>query len=199
MAILLIPVFSGVIGYGTNWVGIKMMFYPAAPKKFGPIRLHGLMMRRKADIGHEYAQIFAHDLLTAPKIVDRMLNGPGGDRTRKLIADTITPIIERNAGAARHLVRIAAGKRYEEIPATVADTAVDMAPGFITEHAHFIQQRQDKLARLIGRRMGELSWPDFQRLMRSPFEQDEWIAIMVGALLGFGAGVLQVAVTLGGL
>ena len=28
VAVLLIPIIGGVIGYATNWVGIKMMFYP---------------------------------------------------------------------------------------------------------------------------------------------------------------------------
>lgn len=74
-----------------------------------------------------------------------------------------------------------------------------MAPNFLGPNAEFIKDRQEKLARLIGKRMGNLPPSDFQRLVRAPFETDEWLAIMVGALLGFEAGVIQVLVTLGGI
>lgn len=72
-----------------------------------------------------------------------------------------------------------------------------MAPDFMEANAEFIAERQDKIARMIGGRMGAMSFPEFQKLMRAPFEQDEWLAIMIGAVIGFGAGWIQVLTTLG--
>lgn len=193
---LAVPIGAAVVGYLTNWVALKMIFYPAEPKKVMGMRFHGLMLRRQAEISLQYARIMANDLLTAPKIVNQMMNGPGGDRTRRLIADSVKPVIDRNIGVAKHLVRVAAGSRYDEIRETVAATAVEMAPSFIEEHADFIAERQERIARMIGGRMGSMSHTEFQRLMRAPFETDEWLAISIGAAIGFGAGWLQVAITL---
>lgn len=193
---LAVPIGAAIVGYLTNWIALKMIFYPAEPKTVLGFRMHGLMLRRQKEISLQYARIMAHDLLTAPKIVNQMMNGPGGDRTRRLIADTIKPVIDRNVGLAKHLIKVAAGSRYDEIRETVAVTAVNMAPKFIEENAEFIKDRQEKLAVMIGTRMGSMSYAQFQQLMRAPFETDEWLAISIGAFIGFAAGWIQMFATL---
>lgn len=191
-----VPIGAAVVGYLTNFIALKLIFYPAEPTRVGPVKLHGLMLRRKDELAVAYAQVFAHDILTAPRIVDRMLHGPAGDRTRQLLLDSIQEVIERNVGPAKSLVMAVAGRRLEALEAQVADSALAMVPTFLEENAEFIEDRQEQVAQMIGSRMGAMSYPEFQKLMRAPFEQDEWLAIAIGAVIGFGAGLLQVAITL---
>lgn len=71
-----VPIGAGIAGWLTNLIALKVIFFPTEPTvRAGPAA--GLMMKRQT-IAMQYAQIFTHDLLTAPKIVDAMLNGPGG-------------------------------------------------------------------------------------------------------------------------
>jgi uncharacterized membrane protein YheB (UPF0754 family) len=44
----------------------------------------------------------------------------------------------------------------------------------------------------LVQKMRELSAEEFEELIRPAFQQDEWILITVGAVLGFAVGELQV-------
>jgi hypothetical protein len=43
-------------------------------------------------------------------------------------------------------------------------------------------------------KMQQLSATQFERLLRPAFEQDEWILIATGAVLGFAVGELQILI-----
>ena len=44
----------------------------------------------------------------------------------------------------------------------------------------------------LVQKMQELTAEEFEELIRPAFQQDEWILITVGAILGFAVGELQV-------
>jgi hypothetical protein len=47
---------------------------------------------------------------------------------------------------------------------------------------------------LLARRMRDLPYPDFVELLRSAIKEDEWMLYAHGAVLGFGAGLLHLAI-----
>jgi hypothetical protein len=60
----------------------------------------------------------------------------------------------------------------------------------------YARERARGMQALLAERMRSLPPREFAGMLRAAFEQDEWMLIMVGALLGLGAGALQVAFTL---
>jgi uncharacterized membrane protein YheB (UPF0754 family) len=52
------------------------------------------------------------------------------------------------------------------------------------------------LKRTLVTKMQELNEEEFENLLRPAFQQDEWILIAVGAVLGFLVGELQVQIML---
>src|SRR6266513_3194039 len=44
-----LPLGGVVIGYATNWLALWMIFEPAEPRKIGPLKLHGLFLRRQPE------------------------------------------------------------------------------------------------------------------------------------------------------
>jgi uncharacterized membrane protein YheB (UPF0754 family) len=195
--LIAVPVGAAIVGYLTNWIALKVIFQPTTKKKFGPITLFGIFLKRQAEVSIVFSNIIAQKVLTMKNIVGTMFNGPDGDRTQRLIADSLRPVVENNVGIARPLVRVAAGSHYDTIQASIAEGAVGTTLDALTEET-FVVERQQKLADLMAARMRVLPPPEFAKMLRSAFEQDEWILIAVGAFLGFIAGVVQVFVTLGG-
>ena len=43
-------------------------------------------------------------------------------------------------------------------------------------------------------RMKELSNPDFAEMLRAGMREDEWLLILHGGVLGFGAGLLHLGI-----
>ena len=58
-----------------------------------------------------------------------------------------------------------------------------------------VAERLD-VAKLVETRLGDMDKADFERLLRGIFEEDEWILVVIGGVLGGLVGLLQAAVVL---
>jgi uncharacterized membrane protein YheB (UPF0754 family) len=193
---LVLPVAGVLVGYLTNWIALRLIFQPMYPHQIGPFNIQGLFMRRQPEVADVYAKVIADDVVTMSNVSDELLRGPRSDRTRALVRSRLRPAVDRALGAARLPVRVAFGVReYESVRESLATEAVDVTmaplrdPGF--------EGRQSAAVReLLARRMRQLPEPDFAELLRAAVEEDEWMLILLGGVLGFIAGCLQIAFVL---
>lgn len=191
----IIPVGAAICGYLTNWIALKVIFEPLEPRKLGPFQLHGLFLRRQSEVSEAYSTIIAYDVVTLTNVANQMINGPDGDRTKRMIADIISPAVDEAVGMVRPALRAATLGRFDQIRDQVAEQAVDHTINTLLDE-RFSKERAAGLQALLAERMRVLSYRDFSLMLRSAFQQDEWLLIFVGALLGFAAGLVQLVTTL---
>ena len=84
-------------------------------------------------------------------------------------------------------------REYDAIRDSVATEAVDYT---MTPFADpdFSRHQAARIQELFAERMRELPNPDFVELLRSAIKEDEWMLYAHGAVLGFGAGLLHLAI-----
>jgi len=189
-----LPVAGAAVGYFTNFIAIKAIFNPKHPITIGPFVLQGLFIKRQDEASETYANIVASEIVTVENIADNMLNGRKGDRTRKLIEDSIREAVDRGVGVAGPFLRLFTGDRqYERIRNRVAVESVDIAFEPLSDDG-FNEERGRPIRDLIVRRMRKLPPDDYCLMLRSAFKEDEWLLISVGGALGFVAGWIQLFV-----
>jgi uncharacterized membrane protein YheB (UPF0754 family) len=189
-----LPIGGVIIGYVTNWVALWMIFEPTEPRRFGPLKLHGLFLRRQPEVAEVYAEIIADDIVTAANIGDELLHGRRADRTRQMIEEAMRPAIDRSLGAARRPVRVAVGvERYDAIREGLATEAVDYTVTPLSD-PEFNRRQSAAVRALIQARIAALPYPDFAEMLRSAMREDEWLLLLHGAVLGFGAGIVHLAI-----
>lgn len=189
-----LPLSGIVVGYLTNWIALTLIFEPIRPVKVGPVTLHGLFMRRQDEIAAEYSRVIADDVVTLAAIGHELVAGPRSDRTRALIEEALRPAIDEALGIARGAVRVAIGTRqYEAIRTRLASEAIDHTMTPLVD-PRFNAQQSDRVFELLRGRLQELGPEDFAEMLRSAFQEDEWMLIMIGSLLGLLAGLLQYGV-----
>jgi uncharacterized membrane protein YheB (UPF0754 family) len=189
-----LPIGGVVIGYVTNWVALWMIFEPVEPRRIGPLKIHGLFIRRQREVADVYAQIIAGDIVTLRNMGDELLRGPQSDRTRWMIESRLRPAVDRSVGRARPAVRVAVGTRqYDAIRESLASEAVEYTMTPLTD-PEFNRRQSDAMRKLVASRMRELAPADFSEMLRSAMKEDEWLLLLHGAVLGFGAGLLHLAI-----
>jgi uncharacterized membrane protein YheB (UPF0754 family) len=189
-----LPIGGVIIGYVTNWMALWMIFEPVEPRRIGPIKLHGLFIRRQPEVSGVYGEIIAEDIVTLGNIGDELLHGPRADRTRRMIEDSMRPAVDRAAGPVRLAVKVALGPgEYETIRESVATEAVDYTMTPLTD-PEFNRRQSAAVRDLITDRMRELPHGDFSELLRSAMREDEWLLLLHGAVLGFIAGCIHLAI-----
>jgi uncharacterized membrane protein YheB (UPF0754 family) len=192
----ILPIGGVIIGYVTNWLGLWMIFEPTEPQRFGPFKLQGLFLRRQPEVAGVYSKIIADDIVTIGNIGEELLAGRRSDRTRQMIETSLRPAVDRAAGPTltRRAVRVAVGRQeYDAIRDSLATEAVEYTMNPLTD-AEFNEHQSERVRRLIADRIREMPSTDFAEMLRSAMREDEWLLLLHGAVLGFGAGLLHLAI-----
>jgi uncharacterized membrane protein YheB (UPF0754 family) len=173
---------------------MQLIFQPVEPRRIGRLKLHGLFLRRQREVAEVYARIVADEIVTLANIGDHLLYGERADRTREVLATTLRPAVDRASGRAHAAVRVAVGARqYDTIRESLAVEAVDdtIAPLY---DAEFNRAQSAAIRALLRERMSALPYADFVEVLRAAIKEDEWMLYAHGALLGFGAGLIHLAI-----
>jgi len=190
----LLPIMGVIVGWTTNLLGMKLIFEPIEPTKWGPFKMHGLFLRRQPEVAEVYAGIIADDVVTLENIGNTLLDGPRGDRTRQMLATAMHPAIDRAAGPARAAARVAVGTReFDSIRDSFAIEAVDRTISPFRDPA-FSKRQSDKIRTLIAARTREMSYPDFVEMLRAAIKEDEWMLYAHGAIMGLAGGFIHLAI-----
>ncbi len=192
-----LPVCGLIVGLGTNWVALNVIFRPLNPVKVGPFRLQGLFLRRQKEVAGVFCNIVTHEVLTVSNIVEAMLNGPEGDRTRALIQKHVKPVVDEVAGIGRPLTQLVMGpKGFAELKQRVGEKAVAISHHTFNDKM-FNDDRAEAVERIMRERMEALAPVEFQNLLRPCFQEDELKLILIGGGLGFLAGLAQLILIFG--
>ncbi len=191
------PAAGIAVGYITNWIAVQLIFYPVQERTLGPLRLQGVFTRRQQTVSKVYAKLVAEEVVTVSNLAHNLLHGTQSDRTRRMIRDVIRPEVDRVVGPAAPIVRMTGGpERYERLRETAAEEGIDRT----VEPLHdptFNREQSDGIESLIDERIRELPPEEFIGLLRPAFQEDEWMLITIGGVLGFVAGLLQLLVVTG--
>ena len=83
-------------------------------------------------------------------------------------------------------------KEYDRIRSSLASEATNFASAFADPD--FGQQQAKRINDFVATQMAKLDSEEFSELLRSAIKQDEWLLFVHGAVLGFGAGLVHLAI-----
>ena len=190
----MLPLLGTIVGWVTNWLAISMIFEPNEPRRVLGRTWQGLFLKRRDHASEVYAEVVAEEIVTVSNIGEELVRGPSGDRTRHLIESALRPAVDRAGGQLTPLVRVAVGtKEYDAIRESFATGGADFTMTPLQDEA-FNAEQAEKLRGLMVERMKDLSNPDFAEMLRAGMREDEWLLILHGAVLGFGAGLVHLGI-----
>jgi uncharacterized membrane protein YheB (UPF0754 family) len=194
---LVMPLFGGFTGWFTDWLALKMIFNPKQPTRYlGLVTWQGLFLKRRREVSAEYGGLIAREVVTPHNVFEAVLRGPLSDRLFHMVTRQVQRMVDDQAGMARPFVVLAVGSgKYQAMKKMVAEELMKRLPDTIKHVESYATNAMDLEHTLVGK-MQELSPEEFESLLRPAFQQDEWILITVGAVLGFLVGELQVFIML---
>jgi uncharacterized membrane protein YheB (UPF0754 family) len=190
----LLPLLGVIVGWMTNLLGMWVIFEPVEPRKIGPVKLHGLFLRRQNEVADVYASIIANYVVTMENIGDFLLNGPRGDRTEQMLHEALVPAIDRAAGPLRSVARVAVGAtEYDTITEAFARQSREhtMTPFLDPDFGH---RQSENIRKLFAGRTKELPYRDFVEMLRSAIKEDEWMLYLHGGVMGFVGGLIHLGI-----
>ncbi len=195
-----LPAFGLLVGWATNWIALNVIFRPLRPTRIGPWTLQGLFLKRQRQVAAVWCRIVTREIVNVRSIIHAMVGGPKAENTRALIKKHIEPIVHEAVDPLLRLpAQLAVGaESLEEMMNRVGEKSIAVST-LPFDDWHFNRERAEIVERLLRQRMEELPSEQFQDLLRPCFQEDETKLILVGAVLGFLAGLAQLFLVFGGV
>jgi uncharacterized membrane protein YheB (UPF0754 family) len=188
---LTVPAVAAFVGWGTNWLAVKMIFYPERFVGVGPIGWQGILPKNAEKFAQGVATTITTRLISAREMADRL--DPA--EMERLFEDTLDAQALEMVEEAAELIRPGA---WRELPEPVRQTIVSevraRARQITRELFHELRGISDEVldlkklivSTLSGANTGRLS-ALFQRIGAKELFFIEWS----GGLFGLAIGLLQ--------
>lgn len=193
----LLPVGGLVVGYITNFLALKLIFRPVHPIKIGPLTIQGLFMKRQNEVSEEYARILSEELLTSEKIFEFVVRNNCMESLADIARKHVKNVVDTTTGSTKKTVlKLAFGTaKYERIKHLAAEMFVQELPSSLTSMFDYAD-RSLQIGQTLEFKLKSLSKIDFEDVLHPIFREDEFTLIVVGAVLGAIAGLIQMALIL---
>lgn len=192
---VLLPVSGLIIGYFTNFLAIKMTFSPVEAHIMcgGYVNIQGVFLKRQKEASIELAKLVCSQIIDARAMLEYMLmNGSsaGIDKVLEIYKVAIDGTIDQTVGLARSAIPNFVGDGIDGVKKDVIDISLEILP----QHAREIEKYIDEVMcveETLSLRLCRVPPAEFEQIMHPIFEDDEWILLCVGGLLGIIIGLLQ--------
>jgi uncharacterized membrane protein YheB (UPF0754 family) len=190
----LLPIVGGIVGLGTNYLAIQMIFRPMEPRRVGPLSFQGLFPKRQRQIAADYGRIAACEILTPKNLLRLLTEGETGTRIARVVLQRVSEAIDAQAPTISALTGSeVTQEQLDLIKWRLVERVARDYPEVEPEIEQYLERTFD-VGGQVESKLAALSKPEFERLLRGLFEQDEWILITIGGALGLAVGFLQAAI-----
>ncbi|MDD3852123.1 MAG: DUF445 family protein [Syntrophomonadaceae bacterium] len=191
--ILLIPLISALIGYVTNVVAIRLLFWPRKPINLGFYELQGLLPKRQAEIAVSVGDLVEEQLLSLDEIFEKIKTPETMEmaivKTVKVLRDKLDNMLPRVLPA---MVVQLVGDIMEKV-------VRQEAPGLINqliESGHEYLSRDIQIRKIVARKINDFDLDQLEDMIRSVSNKELTFIEILGGVLGLVIGLVQVGIIL---
>lgn len=188
----LMPLVGGIVGLGTNYLALQMIFRPIEPRKYaGLVTYQGMFPSRQAEIAADYGRIAEREILTPANLLRIITEGEAGTKIARLVLTKVSERVEQAKPMVEMMVQTeVTDEQLEAVKWMVVQRVGQAVPELQPEVEAYLEKRLG-VSDLVETKLARMPKLEFERLLRGIFEQDEWILIVIGGALGAGVGLLQ--------
>mmetsp|Transcript_5718 Transcript_5718/g.16680 ORF Transcript_5718/g.16680 Transcript_5718/m.16680 type:complete len:420 (+) Transcript_5718:94-1353(+) len=194
---LVLPVAGFISGYVTNWIALEMIFKPVDPINICGNKVQGLFLSHQDEVSDEFGTAVAREIMTSEQILTQLFLSPTSDKAVQIIHFHISQAIDGYGLSLGPLLPLAVGgDTYSEVKQKITELYVRELPQQIKCMSPYFDQAL-RLEETLVNGLKAMPPRDFESVLHPIFQEDEWLLILVGGLLGFVVGVFQILVVFG--
>ncbi|MGQ9425450.1 DUF445 domain-containing protein [Gilvimarinus sp. F26214L] len=193
LAIYSLPFITALIGWVTNYIAIKMLFHPREPKKLLFFTLQGILPRRQEDIAVQLGRIVATELLSSDDLIEQLTN----ERSRSIYAKFIDTQSEKFIrDKLRKAIPVSSlllrSRALSKLKSAFADELMVQLPALV-ETLTTPKEGALDIEQLVEDRVRAFPTDRLERILYQIVAKEFHFIELLGAVLGFIIGVLQLA------
>lgn len=193
--LLLIPVISSFIGWITNWVAIKMLFHPKEPKKILGITFQGIFPKRQHQFAIKLGKLVSEELISFDEISEKISSGNNLQKVMPLIEEHLDHFLKVKLAASMPMISMFIGdKTINQLKAVFITELEELFPKIMQQYSHQIKDEID-IEKIVTDKVQAFSSDKLEDILYSIMAKEFRFIEIMGAILGFIIGVIQVIIT----
>ena len=191
-----LPVAGFLVGYGTNWLAMNLIYEPREPVQIGPFKIQGVFIKRQREVATQFADVIADRVLTPENMVQHISEGPN----RQRLLDILEGQVEESMKEYERDAMVAMLVSKDKLEEAKADLLGRVRNADMTDSRQIktFANQSRKIHAQMEENLGALDADQFGGILRPVFQKDEWKLILAGGVIGTGIGALQVVLLFGG-
>lgn len=192
-----LPFISAFIGWVTNWLAIKMLFHPRKPIKLGPFVLQGIFPKRQAQVAQQLGQVVATHLLSIDDLTAKLYNSNSTQAILPIIEKRVDDFIQHKLTEELPLLSMFINdKAIDNIKRGIIQEFESMFPELIAQVGQQVKANVN-IQSMVSEKVAALDSNKLEELLVGIMKKEFVFIEVIGAVLGFIIGCLQVLLTLG--
>lgn len=193
--LFLIPVISAFIGWFTNWIAIKMLFHPKEPKKILGITIQGIFPKRQQQFAEKLGKLVSQELLSFEDI-EKKLTHPGNlQKLMPVVEEHIDLFLRKKLADEMPVISMFIGENtIQQLKSIFMKELETLFPVMMQRYMGNLQAELD-LEAIVTQKVAGFSSDKLEEILQSILSKEFRFVELIGAVLGFIIGLLQVLLT----
>lgn len=194
--LLLIPVISAFIGWFTNWVAIKMLFHPREEKSILGMKFQGIFPKRQQQFAVKLGQLVSRELLSFDDIKGRITSPENLQAVMPAIEVHIDDFLRNKLSKSMPVISMFVGeKTITELKGVFLKEMETIFPSVMNQYIDSLQKQLD-LEKIVTEKVASFSSDKLEEILLSIMSKEFRFVEIIGGVLGFIIGILQIVITL---
>jgi uncharacterized membrane protein YheB (UPF0754 family) len=194
--LLLIPLISAFIGWFTNWVAIKMLFHPKEPKKFMFITFQGVFPKRQRQFAEKLGKLVSTELLSFREIEEKIVNPNNIKKLMPFVESKVDDFLRNKLSDAFPIISMFIGESTINQLKTVFMAELEVIfPEMIAAYMKNLESQLD-LEKMVTEKVYGFSSDKMEAILNQIMTKEFKFIEIIGGVLGFIIGILQVLITI---
>lgn len=193
---LALPVISAFIGWFTNWIAIKMLFHPKEPKKILGITFQGIFPKRQQQFAMKLGKLVSTELLSFADLEQKISNPENVAKLLPVLEAHIDTFLREKLPAQIPMLGMLIGdKTIGQVKGVFIQELEALFPVLMKEYMTTLKNELD-LEKIVTEKVGNFSSDKLEDILNQIMSTEFRFVEIIGAVLGFVIGLVQVFLTI---
>lgn len=195
-SLILIPLISAFIGWFTNWIAIKMLFHPREPRKILGITFQGIFPKRQQQFAEKLGKLVSQELLSFTDIEKKITSPKNIQQLMPVVEEHIDQFLRKKLADEMPIISMFIGENtIQQLKSVFMKELETLFPVIMQRYMGNLQQELD-LERIVIEKVAGFSTDKLESILVSIMSKEFRFIEILGAILGFIIGLLQVFISL---
>lgn len=194
--LLLIPFISAFIGWVTNWIAIKMLFHPKEPKKILFFTIQGVFPKRQRQFAEKLGKLVSTELISFKEIEGKIINPDNLKQLMPFVESKVDDFLRKKLSDAFPIVSMFIGdSTINQLKSIFIAELEIIFPEMIASYMKNLESQLD-LEKIVTEKVYGFSSDKMEAILVQIMSKEFKFIELIGAILGFIIGLLQIGLTL---